>query len=83
MDCEADFAYDYRCPAANNLGQAVLTVARLGGWFPNPSHSPPGTHVMRHGYRDLVMMALRYRAPGTEAAQDLVDQDFSASRTTQ
>ena len=35
-----------RYPPPTNLGQAVFTVARLGGWFPNPSRGPPGTEIV-------------------------------------
>jgi len=53
------------------LGEAVILVARLGGYLARSNDSPPGHEVMWQGYSSLQLMSEGY------ALRDA--QDLSAS----
>ena len=54
------FAQSRGLPAPNTLGEAVLMVARLGGYLARKHDPPPGHQLMWHGYTTLTSMAAGY-----------------------
>ncbi|WP_291995677.1 IS4 family transposase [Candidatus Accumulibacter sp. ACC003] len=42
-----------RLPQPKQLGDAVLLVARLGGYLGRATDPPPGHQIMWHGYAQL------------------------------
>ena len=49
------FARSQRLPKPQHLGDAVKTLARLGGWT-GRSRDPPGAQLLWHGYTQLAPM---------------------------
>ena len=38
------------------LGEAVILVAKIGGYFNRKNDLPPGHQILWHGYADLQLM---------------------------
>ena len=55
-----DFAKDRGLPRPGNLGRAVLTTARLGGYLNRKGDSPPGNKIIWEGYTRLATVAQSY-----------------------
>ena len=55
----AAFARSRRLSTPQHLGQAVQTLARLGGWTAR-SRDPPGAQLLWHGYIQLAAMSLGF-----------------------
>lgn len=53
------FARQQDRPAPRTRGDAVRTLARLGGWTGNP-HAPPGAQLLWHGSNQLTPMAFAF-----------------------
>lgn len=43
-----------------NLGEAVLLVARIGGYLNRNNDPPPGHELMWHGYQNLTLMCMGF-----------------------
>ena len=54
------FAKSRRLPPPANLGEAVLMVARLGGYLARTRDPPPGHQLLWHGYATLAGMCIGY-----------------------
>ena len=52
----AVFARSRKLPTPQHLGEAVQTLARLGGWT-GRSRAPPGAQLLWHGYIQLAAMS--------------------------
>ena len=49
-----------RAQAPNNLGDAIVLVAMLGGYINRNSDPPAGHELMWYGYQNLMMMSMGY-----------------------
>ena len=59
-----DFARDRQFPAPDNLGRAVLTMARMGGYLNRKHDPPPGHQKIWEGYTVLAITAQTYERLG-------------------
>lgn len=60
----AAWAGTVRAKAPATLGEAILLVARMGGYTNRKSDPPPGHELMWYGYQNLTMMAIGYSLRG-------------------
>ena len=60
IDAIQDFAADRGLPKPGNLGRAVLTTARLGGYLNREHDSAPGHKIIWEGYTRLATIAQSY-----------------------
>ena len=54
------WAKSRRTPPPTTLGEAILLVARIGGYINRNNDPPPGHELMWYGYQNLTLMCMGY-----------------------